>query len=339
MTRRALLLLVSLGLLLPVPLVGAHVATAAGLPTIAGSWSAVKPMPADITPLTAVGGDDGRIYVFGFSNTDGGALTYIYNPATAKWKQGRSAPQKCAGAKASVVGRDGRIRLAGCWKNMVTDAGFRMAIYDPAANRWTMKRGHGPYVDPIAGMAGPDGRMSWFAETLRRDGEAVFVSGHRVVERRNGRWWARARLRADLLKGPSDGAAFGTDGRIWVMGGSRNCFPDIQTCSVTRSAAWTPRSNVWTRPTTLPTKRIDVAVAADPGGRIFVAGGLAGDASATFSTVEVFRPQTGNWAKAANLPTELFGAIATSTPDGRVWVLAGYDKFGNPRSGGYVFTP
>jgi hypothetical protein len=339
MKLRALFLLLSLVTAAGGLLVAAPVAAAAGLPTIAGSWSAVPPMPSSFTPMTAVGGHDGRIYVFGFRSSDDKARTYIYNPATAKWKQGRSAPQSCSGAQASVVGRDGRIRLAGCWKDMVTDAGFRMAIYDPAADSWTMKRGHGPYVNPIAGMSGPGGRMSWFSETLRNDGSAVFVSGHRVVERRNGRWHARARLHTDVLTGPSDGATFGGDGRIWVLGGSRNCFPDIQTCQVRRAAAWTPRSDVWSRPTKVPTPRIKVAVTADAGGRIFVAGGLKGDASATYRTVEVFMPRLHSWAKAADLPSKRFGAIATSTRDGRVWVLAGYDMNGNPLSNGYVFTP
>ena len=159
---------------------------------LSGSWSSVPALPDEASINTIVGGHDGQLYVFGVcedfciqSNgvVRGGApVTYIYDPQSDVWMSGRSAPQVCDEAQAAVVGANGRIRLAGCWSNMLTDTGFRIAVYNPATDRWRLKSGHGPYVNPIAGVVDASGHALWYSETLRRDGSAVSVSGHRIVE-------------------------------------------------------------------------------------------------------------------------------------------------------------
>jgi N-acetylneuraminic acid mutarotase len=130
----------------------------------------------------------------------------------------------------------------------------------------------------------------------------------------------------------------GTDGKIYVAGGDRNCFPEFETCSVPQVAAWSRGSNAWSRPTALPVPRIRVAVTADVLGRIFTVGGSAPNGAITYDTAQIYSPATHSWFSIRRLPSPRFGAVATYTPDGRVWVMGGYDDSGNPLSDGYVFS-
>jgi hypothetical protein len=320
-------------------------APASALPHLRGSWTAVPALPDDASITTAVGGNGGLLYVFGVcqdfciqSNgvVHGGApVTYIYHPRADVWVSGHSAPRECAGAQASAAGTDGRIRLAGCWTDMLTDAGFRVAVYNPATDTWRMRRGFGPYVNPIAGIVDGAGHALWYSEMLRREGSAVFITGHRLVDFVSGAWQKRAK---EPASGPSDGAGMGTDGRVYVAGGNRDCFPQFGTCPVPKLAAWSRPSNSWSQPTALPVPRIRVAVTGDTFGRIFTLGGMSANGAIVFDTVQVYSPATHAWFAVRRLPAARFGAVATHTPDGRVWVMGGYDDSGSPLSDGYVFS-
>jgi hypothetical protein len=334
-----------------IPVLGLVTILSAPVGTIAlahvrGSWSALPELPDEATITTAVGGHNGRLYVFGICQVSclqtngivshGAPVTYVYNEALGIWRSGRGAPKVCRHAQAAAVGTNGKIRLAGCWTDKLTDPGFRIAVYDTSSKTWTLNTGYGPYVNPIAGMTDRAGHVLWYSETLRNDGSAVFVSGHRVVQSISGVWYRRAKEPAG---GPSDGAAVGADGRVYVVGGSRNCFPQFGACPVPPVAAWSPVTNSWSKPTSLPTPRIRVAVTADAQGRIFVIGGIAGDGSQAYDAVSVYRTDLKSWFSTRRLPSPRFGAVATSTSDGRVYVMGGYDAGGNPLSDGYVFDP
>lgn len=321
-------------------------AQAATLGTIRGSWSAIPAFPDSVAAMTVTAGPDGRIYVFGFCQSSceqvggtvgyGASVTEVYDPSTRTWAPGKGAPAICAGAMASALGADGLIHLAGCWRDLVTARGVRVALYDPASATWSMQPGHGPYADPIAGMTGANGQIYWFSEVLQRQGSATFVVGHQVLIDTDGLWFTGAPVPSTA---PSDTATLGHDGRVYAVGGSRNCQPQFGPCAVRPVQAYRPLTNAWRQVTRLPTPRIRVAAATDGHGRIFVMGGLAGDAHTLYRTVQIYRPSSHSWAKAAPLPRARMAALATATPDGRVWLLGGYDRFGNPRSDGYVFTP
>jgi hypothetical protein len=339
--RFALLVTIAAALLLPV-----DVAAARALPTLGGSWSAIPALPANVTPMTATGGADGRLYVFGSCLSTcpqvggpvgfGAAVTEVFDRTAGTWSPGRGAPKSCAGARASVLGSDGKIRLAGCWNDIFRDAGFRVYIYDTAAATWTRQQGHGPYDDPIDGMAGPNDSIYWFSDVLTKRGTGVFTVGRRIVVDYMGLFYEGASVPTEA---PSDGAAVGSDGRVYAAGGSRDCHPQFGACPVPPVERWTPLTNQWSQPTTMPTRRIQVAVTSDAKGRIWAIAGLAGDASAAFATVEVYRPNLRTWARAAALPQKRVAVLAASTGDGRVWVVGGYNEFGNPLGDGYVFTP
>ncbi len=319
---------------------------AAGLPRIGGSWAAVPAFPSDVAPMTVTSGADGHIYLFGFCQGTcdqvggpvayGAPVTEIYDPSTSTWTAGKGAPASCAGAMASAVDANGMVHLAGCWRDIVSNPGFREAVYDPTAATWTMEFGHGPYADPIGGMAGPNGQIEWFSEILEKQGTAVFTVGYQVLVETDGLWFSGTGVPSTA---PSDTAVLGRDGRVYAVGGSRDCQPEFGTCAVPAVQAYQPTTNSWRQVTSLPTPRIRVAAATDSRGRIFTMGGLAGDAHTLYATVQVYRPHTRTWAKAAPLPSARMAALATATPDGRVWLLGGYDAFGNPLADGVVFTP
>ena len=321
-------------------------AAAAGTPTIRGSWAPIAPLPVAAAVMTVTGGADGRIYAFGFCQgtchqlggdvSYGQSVTYVYWPTDGKWHKGRPAPDICSDAKASALTVGGTIRLGGCWTDITTDSGFRVADYDAATRTWSLEPGHGPYVDPIAAAAAANGDTYWYGQTLRPQDQAVFISGGRIVtESSSGAFPTGAR---QPKGGPEDGIGLGSDGAVYVAGGSQECHPEFGACDMPPVEAWVPQLNQWFKPTVLPTSRIRVAVTSDSRGRIFAIGGMAADSSRLFAKVEVFRPGKG-WATAARLPSARFAAMATSTSDGRVWVIGGYDAFGNPLQDGFVFTP
>jgi hypothetical protein len=134
----------------------------------------------------------------------------------------------CRPRRAEVVRRragcqpatTGWIRLAGCWTDMVSDPGFRIAVYNPANDRWRMRRGFGPYVNPIAGVVDGAGHGLWYSErcTVTGGGLRHRPPDHRVRYRRPAPAGQGARQRL------SDGAGFGTDGGLRGRG-ERNCFP------------------------------------------------------------------------------------------------------------------
>ena len=346
MSRRPMFMFASVALVAGLML-GSPAAVAA-MPKVGGTWSGFgSTLYPTVAVMTMTGGADNKVYAFGFCEQQcpqtggdvfyGSPVTYVYDPADSDWHPLRPAPQNCSGAMASALDANGNIRLAGCWNDMVSASGFRVAIYHPSSNTWSFAPGRGPYVDPIAGMTGSDGSILWFSETLRNDGPAVFVSGHRVVvENADGSWRLGTK---QPRQGPSDGAALGADGRVYAVGGSRECQPEFGACNMPPVESWTPQTNAWGKPTVLPTSRIRVGVTSDARGRIFAIGGLAADASRIFSRVEVYRPASGTWARAADLPLARFAVMAAFTPDGRVWVFGGYDAWGNPFGDGYVFTP
>ena len=344
--------MVTATLMLVTPAMAAAVVPAAQMPTISGSWSHIPPLQSNVAVMTATGGQDGRLYVFGFCDSGdpcpqtggtvgyGSPVTYRYDRGTGMWQARRPAPGSCSNAEASALGIDGKIRLADCSGELSGGSGFREAIYDPQQNTWSMKPGHGPNVSPIAGMTVPDGRIFWYSETLSSDG--AFSTGHRVVvERLDGSYRKKAIQPKTGPEdfGPSDGAGLGSDGKVYVAGGDRDCRTEFGACTVPPVEAWSPQSDAWTKPTVLPTARINIAVTGDAQGRIFTVGGFSADGSRMFSKVEVYRPSSGTWAKAANLPDDRFAASAAFTANGRVWVVAGYDSSGNPLTDGYVFTP
>jgi N-acetylneuraminic acid mutarotase len=313
---------------------------------VGGSWSLIADFPSGAAPMSLTAGVDGRLYMFGFCQDSscaqrngpvgyGAPVTYVYVPDKGLWRNGVGAPTDCSDAQASAVDAEGLIHLAGCWHDIMSDAGFHEAVLDPATWTWTMQGGHGPYVDPIAGMTSANGDLYWFSQALQKQGTAVFISGYRVVIE-SGLWFKGT---AVPNFAPSEAAVLGQDGQVYALGGARTCQPEFGPCAVPAVQAWRAVSNSWHRVTRLPTARIRLAAATDAQGRIFTMAGLAPDGSKLFRTVQVYVPSEHRWLKAPRLNEPRFAALATATADGRVWILGGYDAFGSPMVDGEVWAP
>jgi hypothetical protein len=139
-------------------------------------------------------------------------------------------------------------------------------------------------------------------------------------------------------------AATGTDGRIFVFGGSNDQ-------GATNSAAvFDPAAASWTSIAPLQTRRIGMAGAADAAGRIYAIGGTQIDPTLGLfisSTVEIYDPVLGTWSKGTNLPTAVVDAAAVRGNDGKIYVLGGTTSSGvtnlvqvyDPVAGSWEYLP
>jgi len=130
------------------------------------------------------------------------------------------------------------------------------------------------------------------------------------------------------------GAAVGSDGRIYAVGGTDDSFQ--QSTSV---EAYDPKKpdQGWVGVAALPAPAYsDRAVAAGPDGRIYAMGGFGcagqGTTERRCETVQVYDPITRRWAEVAPMPTGRIAPAATLGPDNRIYALGGSPAFQVDRS-------
>ena len=112
------------------------------------------------------------------------------------------------------------------------------------------------------------------------------------------------------------GAATGSDGRVYAIGG-HNAFVYLATVD-----AYTPSNNTWSAASNMPTPRYFLATAAGQDGRIYAIGGLA---DSYLASVEAYTPSTDTWTTVASMPTARWGVAAVAGPDGRIYAIGGYN--------------
>lgn len=116
----------------------------------------------------------------------------------------------------------------------------------------------------------------------------------------------------------SAGAAFGSDGRMYVIGGNAGTDP----VSVRTNEAFDPRTQSWQQAAPMPTGRRGlVAVARD--GLIYAIGGW--DNGTTLDVVEIYDPATNSWTSGAPIPSRRAWAAGCLGQDGRIYVSGGFD--------------
>jgi N-acetylneuraminic acid mutarotase len=113
------------------------------------------------------------------------------------------------------------------------------------------------------------------------------------------------------------GAALGSDGRIYAIGGSDG------NAAVGTVEAYDPGTRTWTMAAPLPTPRARLAVVAGADGRIYAVGG---EDTAAKATVEVLDVVTGKWSARAPLPTPRAGLGLALASDGRLFAVGGGDR-------------
>jgi hypothetical protein len=129
---------------------------------------------------------------------------------------------------------------------------------------------------------------------------------------------------APMAGGPRGdlGAATGSDGRIYAIGGFAGVWLD-------RVEAYDTAANTWTTEAPMPGGgRSELAVATGPDGRIYAIGGF--DSTSTpLDRVEAYDPTTNTWTTEAPLPGGgRFRLAAATGPDGRIYAIGGEDSSG-----------
>jgi len=116
------------------------------------------------------------------------------------------------------------------------------------------------------------------------------------------------------------GAAVGSDGRIYVMGG---CCDSVTGDILATNEAYDISTGTWSAAAPMPVARYFHAVVAGPDGRIYVIGGCCTGGGAALTRVDVYHPSTDTWTTAASMPTARVSMGVATGPDGRIYVIGG----------------
>jgi N-acetylneuraminic acid mutarotase len=176
------------------------------------TWRSVAALPALLHHVNAASAG-GRIYVVGgLSNTsfDAVGLTYEYDPAANTWTPRTSMPAGTQRGAAATAAIDGRIYVAGGWRNGAVND---FSVYDPALDTWS----------PLQNM--PTAREHFFAVA---SGTSFIAIGGRnaaglraeveIYDTQTSLWTERA-----LMPTPRGGLSGGlVNGRVHVVGGEGN---------------------------------------------------------------------------------------------------------------------
>jgi hypothetical protein len=201
-------------------------------------------------------------------------------------------------------------------------SGGTAELYDPATE--TFNSTGAPTVDRNFGASA----------TLLRTGKVLFAGGGGFV----------GGLSSAELYDPATGtfaptgdmstrraghtATLLTDGRVLVIGGSTNGFPEAATAS---AEIYDPATGSFTATgsTTVPRQEHTATLLSD--GRVLIVAGYTGDFRVGQRSAEIYDPTTGTFT---NAPTQLTTGrghhTATTLPDGRVLIAGGFTEFPGP---------
>ncbi len=218
-----------------------------------------------------------------------------------------------------AVGGDGRIYAMGGTSNDGPPVNARVYAYDPSSDTWTQ----------VASLAGGSRRN--FATATDLNGLIYAIGGYDFsgppfALNRAERYDPSRDFWDPLPDMPTrrqePAGAAGTDGRIYVMGGTDTSFQTIAVAEV-----FDPVTSMWTAVAPMQTPRTGFGAAAGPDGRIYVFGGYTGDAYV--NTAEVYDPQANTWTFIAPMQEIRFGVAGATGPDGRIYAIGGYNGAGD----------
>jgi Kelch motif len=220
------------------------------------------------------------------------------------------APKMLHGA---VTGSDRRIYAFGGTSDDGPPVTASMFAYDVGADVWTT-------VAPLA-----QGARRNFAYARDLNGLVYALGGYDFgsppfplgrAERYDPA--ADAWISLPEMPTPRQGAtaATGSDGRIYVMGGTDASFETIATVEV-----FDPTTDMWTTVAPMNTPRTGFGAVAGADGRIYAFGGYSG---ATYvNSAEVYDAVSGLWTTIASMNEARFSLAAATGPDGRLYAIGG----------------
>lgn len=292
-------------------------ALAPGGPPAPG-WRLDTPLPQKQISVVAWRGADGLIYAL-----SSGHKVDVFNPSTHRWnvRTPSSAAVVPSGAKPAEL--------------MYVVSGRSFTVYDAETNTWTTLAPLPVERYDAAVVAGKDGKiyvLGGYGPDPGDNSNRLYRRGLDVYDPRANSWQAKAPMptgREGL------GAAVGTDGAIYAIGGGADHYDRFYSCySVVE--AFNPRTNTWSRMPSLPEPMCSVTAGSTAQGTIDAVGGstVAGGEEAAKMTdatgrVVAFKPGARGWAVLSRAPFPRKHAGALVEPDGTVYLIGGADRFGH----------
>lgn len=197
----------------------------------------------------------------------------------------------------------------------------KVYVYSPTTQQWSsaadlpIARAH------LAVVTGPDGLIYAIGGSTREFNGPDPVATVDAYNPRTNKWTSRADMptfRSQL------GAAVGSDGRIYAVGGSDGV------AATEAVEAYTPSTDTWTAVDPLPSPINQLAVAADKNGNVYAMHG---------GSVNVYKPSTNAWRSLAPPPTSRLGLAAVTGTDGRIYCVGGRDYNNQVLKTVELFTP
>jgi hypothetical protein len=274
----------------------------APLPELLRAWKARAPLPQGRVWARGVT-LNGRVYVIGGNSGWGqgtGPLQSMleYNPETDVWRERAAPPQRDVLAPAAVV--EGRIVFL---QPAAEAIGFE---YDPAADRWTPRRGATPVVTPTPhNSAAAVGGRIFAARSLWAAGQPL--GDLLEYDAADGRWRGRGATRF-----APPGEMFAHESRLYFIGGGGE---------LNAAAVFDPATGAWTDLPSLRIGHVEVRCVWWQG-RLVAVGGHTNRGGVTLDSVEILDPGATAWRPLPPLPEPRWGVSAVVC-DNRLFVIGG----------------
>ena len=285
-------------------------------------WSLDTPLPEKRVDVVALHGADGRIYTFAVSPT-----VDAFDPSTHRWSVRAPLPVNAGPAEraTAVAGPDGK---------MYVMFGRTFEAYDPTTNSWTERAPVPVFRSDAAAVTGKVGKIYLLGGAKPDPGDnsnRLYPRGLDVYDLKTNSWQVKAPMptaREGL------GAAVGPGGTIYAIGGGTDHYDRFFKCfSVVE--AYHPRTNTWSRASSLPAPTCYVTAGSTVNGKIEAVGGstLQGGEegsriTAATGTTLAFNPGAKSWTVLSRTPFPRKRASAVIDPGGTIYVIGGADHFG-----------
>jgi N-acetylneuraminic acid mutarotase len=284
--------------------------TEALAPGSSNGWAVEALMPVPISAAGGATGADGRVYIFGGLSASNNALptTQVYNPTTNSWTQVANMPVPRSGL-AGALGSDGRLYAIG---GLLPSGSVVNTVdaYDPTTNTWTAVASMPTPRAYAAAAAGNDGRIYVFGGQPNGSSATATVSALNIVEAYNPSTNTWSTVASMPTAQEAEGAALGSDGRIYVVGGKSDSTATTQLNTV---QAYNPTANTWATIVSLQTARSNLGVTAGVGSNqtIYAIAGTGPSGTGATGT-----PATGplNTAESLAIGTSSGGGGGTTGP-------------------------
>lgn len=292
------------------------------------TWSLDTPLPQKQGTVVAQRGADGLIYAFG-----SGPTIDVFTPSMHRWSVRTPGHATAAPSQTDPAGL------------IYMVSGRTFTAYDPRTNSWSARAPLPIERYDATVVTGKDGKiyvLGGYGPDPGDNSNRLYRRGLDVYDPRTDSW----QVKAPMPTGREGlGAAVGTDGTIYAIGGGTDHYDRFYSCSAVVEA-FNPRTNTWSRMPPLPQPMCGVTTGSTSHGTIVAVGGstVAGGEQASRITsatgrLLAFKPGGHRWTVLARAPLPRKHAGAVVEPDGTVYLIGGADGFGHATATVQRYTP